>query len=456
VTAPPRRWPAFAVAGVALVAARMAVRARLPEDYDAVGFLRALDRYDLATLQPHFPGYPVYVAAARLLCALGLSPLAAATATSSLASAATGLGLARLGLVGGGARAAWMALALWAAALGPTLSGGAALSDATATALVAWAFAALSWPGARAAFVAAALLALGLGARASYWPFSASFALVLAHARPTRARAAGLGGVVGAAAWAIPFVAVVGPRALWTLGRQHLAGHFAVWGGSIVTRPDVPARVYAWARDLAYDGLFPHPLALLAALATVWWLRPRPLKRMTRLALVVAAPYGLWALLAQNVLEQPRHLLPLVAAATLALSLIAQARLIAGVALVAAALASSLPLAVARVRTPPAAAQLATWLCARDAQALVYGVRATRVIEWSVPTLRARPRGWLSEVDSDLERLDIVPRDVYVTSEVEPDPTRAARLTPLARFCRDPRLDRQSPCLGLLRYKIRP
>ena len=51
------------VAGVALIgASRYALRARLPDDWDAAGFALALERFDLASLQPHFPGYPVYVA----------------------------------------------------------------------------------------------------------------------------------------------------------------------------------------------------------------------------------------------------------------------------------------------------------------------------------------------------------------------------------------------------------
>ena len=76
---------------------------------------------------------------------------------------------------------------------------------------------------------------------------------------------------------------------------------------------------------------------------------------------------------------------------------------------------------------------------------------AFRFLPPSVPSI---PRTWLSEVDVELERVNILPPDVLVTSEVEVDPARARRLRPLATFCRDARIDRAQPCLWILRYAI--
>jgi hypothetical protein len=45
--------------------------------------------------------------------------------------------------------------------------------------------------------------------------------------------------VLGVVAWLAPFLWLVGAGPLWTLGRAHLVGHFAFWGGSIHTRPRV-------------------------------------------------------------------------------------------------------------------------------------------------------------------------------------------------------------------------
>ena len=45
---------------------RYGLRGTVPDDYDAIGFTRALEDFDLARFQPQFPGYPVYVATGRL------------------------------------------------------------------------------------------------------------------------------------------------------------------------------------------------------------------------------------------------------------------------------------------------------------------------------------------------------------------------------------------------------
>src|SRR5262245_21037259 len=189
--------PLVVVAALAVGALRWLLRARGPDDYDSIGFVRALVSFDLARLQPHFPGYPVYVALGRAAMRLGLSPLLAATLVSALAAAATAAAVWRLGAVAaahfssGGAgehadapasarmdaRGGWAAMALYTAAWLPWLLGGAALSDATATAFVAGAFALYTVEGAAAAAFAGGAIALALGTRASYWPLALSFAI---------------------------------------------------------------------------------------------------------------------------------------------------------------------------------------------------------------------------------------------------------------------------------------
>jgi hypothetical protein len=146
-------------------------------------------------------------------------------------------------------------------------------------------------------------------------------------------------------------------------------------------------------------------------------------------------PYALWALLAQNVVEQPRHLAPLVIALLLGLSLPLSRKLLVAAVAVLAVAGATLPLLVRARREPPAAAQAAAW-----------------VDQWSA----AHARLWLSEVDVDLERVDRLPAHNLVTSELETDPLRAGRLVEKSRFCRDPRLDRQQPCLTLFEYCITP
>jgi hypothetical protein len=459
----------WSVIGASLLvgAARWLARARVPDDYDSIGFQRGLQHFDLARLQPHFPGYPVYVALGQAAVRLGLVPLAAATLISSLAAAATAAAVWRLGAALTATTSAattanpraggWAALALYAAAWLPWQLGGAALSDATATAFVALAFAALTVEGAPLAALAGAAMALAVGTRASYWPLLVSFAVVVAR-RPLQRRAALAGGVAGLVAWLAPFVAVVGPTALVRLGRTHLVGHFTSWGGSIATQPDVPLRLWAFARALVHDGLFAHWLALaLAAPLVVWCARPLFAPRLRRLALVVAAPYGAWVLLAQNVVEQPRHLLPLVTLGCAALGAVLARRVFVAVAVIVLALAASAPLAWTRAHTPPAAAQAAAWVSSTYPQknaVAVFGGKSLRFFDELAPQVVTRTRTWLSEVDVELERLDVLPRALYITSEVELDRTRAARVGDGPTFCRDARIDRAQPCLTLRAYRL--
>ncbi len=299
-------------------------------------------------------------------------------------------------------------------------------------------------------------MALALGTRASYWPLAASFAVVAATVPARRAVLAGA--VVGLAAWSIPFVAIVHPRALVALGRTHLLGHFTNWGGSIATQPDVPLRLWCFSRGLFYDGLFAHAAALAAAaILAIAFARVRLAPRAWRLALVVVVPYAAWVLVGQNVVEQPRHLLPLATLGCVALGAGLARRPAAAIATVGVALAASLPLAWARAHTLPAAAQAARWTAAAFPQAsdvAVFGGRSLRFFDELAPGIVTRPRTWLSEVDVELERLDRLPHHILITSEVELDAERAARVSDGPTFCREARLDRMQPCLTLRTYRI--
>ena len=433
---------------------RWLARARVPDDYDGIGFVRALRHFDMAQLQPHFPGYPVYVALGRAAAGAGLAPLDAAALVSAIAAAVTAAAVFRLAsVVARTPHGGWAALTLYAGAWLPWMLGGAALSDATATAFVALAFAALTFDGALASALAGVAIALGLGTRVSYWPLAVSFAIVAAR-RPHRASAL-LGAVAGGIAWLVPFVVIVGARALIALGRTHVVGHFTAWGGSIATQTNVPLRLWTFARALVHDGLFAHWLALVAA-APLVALASKP--KALRVVALVAAPYALWVLLGQNVVEQPRHLLPLVTLACVFIGAALAERPIVAALVAALAFAPSLPLAYRRVHVEPAAAQAARWTAARYPQpnaVVVFGTRSIRFFDELAPAILRRTRGWASEADVDLERLDVLPPRILITSEVDVDETRTARVADVVTFCRDARIDRGQPCLTLREYRIR-
>ncbi|MGZ3441351.1 MAG: hypothetical protein ACXVDD_17650, partial [Polyangia bacterium] len=200
-------------------------------------------------------------------------------------------------------------------------------------------------------------------------------------------------------------------------------------------------------------------VALPAALVGCTLVWRRPSSRALAVAAVVVVPYALWALLAQNVLEQPRHLLPLVAALIVGLALAAARRPLVGFALAALAFAASAPLVLRR--GPPAAAVVAHRVAARfpaRGDVVVFARRSARVMQAAEPSLPVRPADRVSDVLGTLERLDVLPRHVFYVAEelAADDDAHSATADDSLHFCRDLRLDRQSPCVTLRSYNWRP
>ena len=429
-----------------VLAARWLSRPSVPDGFDAAGFVLAIgDRFDLASFQPQFPGYPIVVAVGKALDFLGLDALAAATAVSVFASAIAAVALAYCALRLSGPAAAWGVAALHLFAFQPAFLGSAALSDAAGLAFAVCAFAALL---AGRLALSGALAGLMLGARASYLPLALSL-LVLAR-RPRVAVAMGLATV----AWVVPVALFAGPRELWSLGKIHLRGHFESWGGSVATRPDLRERLLALARGIFFDGVAPAWWALVAAgliaLVAVWR-APGAVKGMP--FVVALAPYAVWAFVGQNLIEQPRHLLPLIEGGLLLLACALATQPAALAAISVAVAAASLPLLRERVRVLPAPVQAARWVAAREdaATTLVAAGRSARAFRDQAGAARVEQHFGLGDLAVSLSRMTTFPHSILVTSEIElgkPLPPRW-RVTPQAAFCRDARIDRAQPCLSL-------
>ncbi|WP_263818305.1 hypothetical protein [Salinibacter sp.] len=233
--APGVAWGALAVV---CIASRLATTITYIEDPDSLRFaLSVADTYDIAALQPHFPGYPLFWAAAELF----YLPTGSFSTSFSLVG-----GLATVGLV-------WALLRLWGRPLrsvdGAALAGAVALNpllwlmanrympDLLGT---AWAVATLAvlvraWDDEgpsqrRAALGGMALAGLLAGLRLSYLPLVVIPALLVLgrSARPVRLIAAGAAGV---GVWLVPMVLDTG---LWTLidvAWGQTTGHFTDFGG---------------------------------------------------------------------------------------------------------------------------------------------------------------------------------------------------------------------------------
>lgn len=327
---------AAALAAALALAVRWPLRLPVPLDQDAVDFALALERFDLVTLRPHPPGYPVFVGAARALLPAVGDPLAALASLSALASAACALPVAWLAWRLGGPPAGAVASLLWAVQPLGVVTGVAPLSDGPGLflALSVAAAASLPPPG-QAAWVSGLVWGVAAGVRLSAWPVAAAAAWALGReGGPAALLRFGWGTLAGALPWLAWLSAQEGGARLLGLVARFARGHFADWGGTPWAGvAGWAGRLGAWARVGVGEGLLgagaagalprwlaPAALAVLLALGAGRGPSParppgaprgdarRPARLLAAWALLSAA----WALLGQNP-ASPRHLLPLAA-----------------------------------------------------------------------------------------------------------------------------------------------
>ena len=132
--------------------------------------------------------------------------------------------------------------------------------------------------------------------------------------------------------------------------------------------------------------------------------------------------------------------------------------LAAGLVALAAACVN-LPLIRERRQLGPAPAQAAAWVLAQSpaGDTAIMADRTWRFFTELPGPYIVRQHAWLSEVVVDLSRFNRLPTNIYLTSEVDPHSgmgegsalPRLWKLEPGPRFCRDARIDRAQPCLGL-------
>lgn len=356
-------------------------------DLDAANFAEALERFDPAQQAPHWPGYPVYVAAARALYALGLTPTHALGLVGVMGFVAAApvfyAGLAdRFGRATAHSLTAAVSLAP-GAVVSAAWSGTEGLGLALLLAEVGWA---LRRP--RRDFRVALVAGLGLGVRLSWWPLF--LGVLVATPRASR-RVVSAGLLAGLAVWLVPLGLVVDPSSL-VEPFEFAAGHFTTWGGAVTAEASLSARLIATASSVVagFGGVVPFAAVLGAALIALW--DPRARSRVPALALPcgVVGVYGVWIYLAQNV-ARPRHALPIAVALLLAAAFVAHAsrrRILIPVG--AVLLVASTSFARLQGGSPAPAAQAAAYI--RDRAAVepvqVFAGRQGRLVERLVPGVR--------------------------------------------------------------------
>ena len=436
------------------------------DDWDGLGFLASIDRFDMDRFSPHPPGYPVYVAALDMAHAVTRNPLTAAygvAIVSAVMTAALAFATAKRLW---GPRAGWaVAYAVVATPLAwRTMSavGTEALALAFA-ALAIWALVAMRNDHPRAVLALGAAVGLGLGVRLSWAPLFVSMLFVAARGKRVRAA---LVSACAVAVWAVPLVAIVGASHLNRLFGAHAQGHASRWGGTAITEPGVGRLTYL-ARDVFVDGLGADSdapgvaLGALAAALTIAGvaLWSRASWRGGRSVLIVLLPYVAWIAVGQNLRQQPRHALPVVVALAVGLAVTAsrtpRLRVLGSTLALFVATRTALDAAQRRAIPPPGAQLVAFATQLPDARTVaVFAGPSARFFETTTFRNRAASTPSLDDARLALTRLNEYPRRVLVTDELEG--IDGAHLPLVATFCRPARLDRRMPCLRVFEWSLTP
>jgi hypothetical protein len=447
---------------VAYLALRLPGLPRWLEDHDSVNFALALDHFDLFVHRPHFPGYPVYIALAKIPYELGISAHAA-LALPAVVVGAVACGYlfatvrARAGLLAAVAGVAAYALlpGVWLADLAPR-------SDALGLHTLTLAVCGMLNHGLRP--LVAIGLGLVLGVRLSLLPAVAGILCALVLLIPGSYRVSRLAWfVAGVGLWLGPLVVLAGgPGPFADLGLRFLHGHFYEWGGTAVTMAasDASAR----AADLVWNvgGWLLGPVGLAGALVAMalWPYGHRAESELARPCTAVAlafVPYALWVALGQNS-DHARHVLPLAVPAALLgagavrwLERELPGRMPLRVAVGAAVMgliAVSLPRAHRQATTPSPAVQAGGWLSRQNPEQLrVIAGSECGVLRFLAPTHRIEKA---HDVE-DLRRrrsVGATPMRDWTTSGVPG--VQRAQSTVLASFSGRPGVDRPGTRLDVI------
>ncbi|AFS71731.1 hypothetical protein [Exiguobacterium antarcticum] len=281
--------------------------------YDIANFTLAVGQYDLANLQPHFPGYPFFILLATGLARLGLDPVRALGVVSTLGFAS---GLIPLYLLF--KRRRFDAVRLLAAftvvsTASLVVLSATGMSDGLALGVLCW----FVWSVERARqghfrLLPYLLFGLLMATRLSYAPFGIVLLFLLWQVRRDHWQLVSEFAVLLLAqlAWLLPVAfSVGGPASFAQLSLSFVTGHFSDWGGTAQTdEATLLERLGLTIKQMVWHGL---GFATWIGLGSGLFLFCQRLRSFPLWWSVTGTDYFLWVWVAQNI-DKPRHVLPLV------------------------------------------------------------------------------------------------------------------------------------------------
>lgn len=289
-----------------------------PTERDSVNFLMGVENYDPVFHAPHFPGYPVYIAAGKLLNTLTASPETALVLLSIL-SAILSLAFAYLaGKSYGSNHFAPIAVTVFVA-VNPLFfeASHTMITEVFGLSLL---LASIYTHDKKKPILAGILMGLLLGVRLSWWPFPLAYLMFATKKGDFKTYTAGM--TVGVLVWFIPQVAVIGFSGFVETAYMFVAGHFTQWGGAVTSDMAVSDRFFQFMlRILETTGLYangslnitaiPITVFLLFTICKTAVIDKSCLPKNVKLLAIASIFYLVWVFFGQNV-SNVRHFFPLV------------------------------------------------------------------------------------------------------------------------------------------------
>ncbi|WP_337099726.1 hypothetical protein [Paenibacillus sp. YIM B09110] len=309
--------------------------------WDEVDFVLAVDRFDLLAMQPHFPGYPYFIAGAKLLHTWMSDPVKSLINWNAALACSSAIPIALLARrYISGITAIWVSVAvqtmpyLW-------LMGSRPMSECAGIAVLWW----FLWSIRMAADRPESNLRLGvaivsfsllMGIRVSYFPFGLALLLLLVYQYRSEANRR-----IGLRRLSLALIAAAGAQMIWigglamsegtlegfwNLSMAFVAGHFSEWGGGVASAQvpfgtrvvtlvyDHLIREVLLSRSVVLGAIYGCLIALTGC--GIWRLGSNRRRSVVdglkhhEWLLIVLAAYGGWVLLGQNI-EKPRHIAPI-------------------------------------------------------------------------------------------------------------------------------------------------
>ncbi|MCB0711227.1 MAG: hypothetical protein KDD67_02735 [Ignavibacteriae bacterium] len=294
-------------------------------DPDSLRFALGAIDYNLIKMQPHFPGYPVFMGVVKFFTFVtgsygiafalvgGLSTFAIITAAlkfcNTSLSRPEGVLLAAL---------FFFNPMLW-------IMGNRYMPDLMGGAVLLWILAlTIRNDHAPRSHLFAGIFLTGIlaGVRLSYLPF-ALLPLLITITRTRREFTSFAVLILSVALWLLPMIIDTGWDNLLVAANAQTSGHFEEFGGTIFNVPDIESRRIAVVKGVIADGLGGYwdqrgTITIVITLGFLllmgrgaWWMFGRETDGLV-ITIIAVSIYIAWILLYQNVVYQSRHMLPLI------------------------------------------------------------------------------------------------------------------------------------------------